>query len=155
MSGEDERKRSSQPMDTTIVRGMLNLKNVPLFSGLSAEQLLPVARVIKWMNFHRGDVIMSEGEEGRWFYQLLDGTVSTSRRGRPAGRLEPGDCFGETELFDQEEVITTVVASSEVIVLRISKEDLQGLIELHPFLAGNLIQLFVKQIREEGARWRR
>jgi CRP-like cAMP-binding protein len=57
-----------------------NLRQVELFQDLRDEQLLEVAKLCELQWKTRGDFIMREGDEPRWFYILLRGEVSISKK---------------------------------------------------------------------------
>lgn len=150
MKSDETKQKSRQHVHTTLMRGMFNLKEVPLFAALSAEQLLLIADIAIWDTYQINDVICHEGEEGNYFYIIVSGTVETLRKGKHMAELGIGDFIGETECMEQGIIPLTAYARSDVLLIRIMRDDLQGLIELYPVIAKNLIDVLVKRIRTES-----
>ena len=71
------------------------LKGVPLFAGLTPQQLRRVAEVGRVRLFRAGTAIVHLAEPGDTFYVILDGNALVVREtGRPL-KLHAGDFFGE------------------------------------------------------------
>ncbi len=76
------------------------LRNVPLFSGLSAKELMSLSRLMDEIDLKPGTVIIREGNTGGEFFIVLEGTIEVKRKGRRLARLGPGDYLGEIALID-------------------------------------------------------
>lgn len=80
------------------------LAGLPLFSGLTPEELSAVAGLGLTRAFSRGQIIFSEGEEGRGFHLLIEGRVKVFKTS-PEGKEQilhiwgPGQIFGEVPVF--------------------------------------------------------
>src|SRR6185436_11573075 len=116
---------------------VLRLKRIHLFKGLKDEQVLEFAKELQPRVYKPGDIIFEEGEEGQHFYLINRGQVKVLRRGphgeqRLVATLVAGDYFGEAALLYGRRRSATVKADGEVEVLRLSKEDFDGLLRHHP-----------------------
>ena len=88
------------------------LKQVPLFSGLSQRQLKRLARDFREREIKSGTPVMREGEKsGISFFVIVDGTATVSADGTQVGQLGPGDHFGELALISENVRSATVTAS--------------------------------------------
>jgi len=131
------------PMDMVFL-----LKSVPLFTGLSGEQLLPVADIVQRVTFERGDVVFEEGQPGLHVYLILEGEVEVIHEGEQVATLEIKECFGEMALLDQSERSASIRCLQDVVLLAISRDDFQDLLDLHPALAKGVIRVLTRRLRE-------
>ncbi|MBV8636074.1 MAG: cyclic nucleotide-binding domain-containing protein, partial [Burkholderiaceae bacterium] len=79
------------------------LAKMPLFEGLSKKELGIVAGLMHTREYHGGEVIFDEGEQGQAIYLLLEGEVAICRQGHADGgflaKLRDGEFFGELGLL--------------------------------------------------------
>jgi CRP-like cAMP-binding protein len=54
------------------------------------------------------------------FYIIVEGTVDVGRHGRRLGRLEGGECFGETSYVRGAKRTATITAHGSVTVMKVS-----------------------------------
>ena len=73
-----------------------------------------------WQAHARGDEIVRAGGIDDRFYVIVTGTCSVERDGKMVGRLEAGDCFGETSYLRGAKRQAAVVAGDGVTILRVS-----------------------------------
>ncbi|HWP56943.1 MAG TPA: SLC13 family permease [Candidatus Acidoferrales bacterium] len=111
--------------------------NIPLFSGLSREDIAKVLGKLEEKLFPAGATIVSQGEKGDSFYIIRSGIVRVVREGE-AGRSETigvmgaQECFGEMALLSGESRSATIIAVKDTVVWRLSREDWDDLITKHP-----------------------
>jgi CRP/FNR family cyclic AMP-dependent transcriptional regulator len=75
------------------------LKSVPLFAGCSKKELEVLASIADEIDLKEGSVLTQEGQPGREFFVLVEGSVDVTQGGDPIARLEGGDWFGEIALM--------------------------------------------------------
>lgn len=80
----------------------------------------PSAKIVEFKN---GDVIIEEREESTEVYFLLDGTVNVFENGAARGSLSASEVFGETSAITYDRRTASVVASSDVVALKVDGED--------------------------------
>jgi|GEM_PF-1350900 len=132
----------NDPMDMVFL-----LKGVPLFAGLSGEQLLPVADIAHHVEFERGDVVFEQGHPGLHVYLILSGAVEVIHDGDVVATLGEKQCFGEMALLDQAERSASIRVLKDVELLAISRDDFQDLLDLHPALAKGIIRTLTQRLR--------
>ena len=71
------------------------LGRVPLFAGCSKKELEALALIADEIDLSYGAVLTREGQPGREFFVLVEGTVDVNQGGDDVGTLEAGDGFGE------------------------------------------------------------
>lgn len=133
---------TNDPMDMVFL-----LKGVPLFAGLSGEQLLPVADIAHLVTFERGDVVFEQGHPGLHVYLILAGSVEVIHDGDQVATLGEKQCFGEMALLDQGERSASIRVLTDVELLAISRDDFQDLLDLHPALAKGIISTLTQRLR--------
>ena len=75
------------------------LKQTPLLAELGRRDLEEVGRLVDEIDVAAGKVLMRQGETGREFFVLVDGSVGIDRDGARVRDLGPGDFFGEIALL--------------------------------------------------------
>jgi CRP/FNR family cyclic AMP-dependent transcriptional regulator len=111
------------------------LKKVPLFSGCSKGELRELALVADEIDLREGRTLVREGQPGREFFVLVDGSVRVSRGGRKLADLGPGDWFGEIALLTNTPRTATVTATSPIRVLVVTDRSFRQLVERIPKIA--------------------
>ena len=125
------------------------LRDLPLFSGVSARHIRKVAALTRGARFATGATIVKSGEAGDDFYVILEGSASVLRRGGlPPIAIGPGAYFGEMSLLDGGERSATVVADSDVVCLRLSRAPFLKMLKSEPEIAVALLRELSRRIRE-------
>lgn len=135
---------------------MLNLqvlKNVPLFSSLSDDQLRMLQPVLQQRSYPRSAFVLREGEDTDALYVILSGRVKVlipDEQGREVilAVLGPKDFFGEMGLFDDQPRSASVETLEPCQMLRLSKGGFLGTIKDNFELAMVVIRNLIKRLRE-------
>jgi CRP-like cAMP-binding protein len=95
------------------------LADVPLFAGLSRDELARVATWLEARHADTGERICGEGSPGYSFFVIESGAASVTSDDGAARMLGPGDFFGEIALLETGRRTATVTASAplELLVL--------------------------------------
>lgn len=116
---------------------------------IDADILITWGAIAK--KFQKGDFIFHEGDQPRFYYQILEGTVkmfNTNLDGKEFTQSEfkTGQSFGEPPLFINENYPSSAVACQDSIILKISKEKFLKILDEYPVFQKKLITLFAKRI---------
>jgi CRP/FNR family transcriptional regulator, cyclic AMP receptor protein len=88
-----------------------DLKQVPLFSGLSQRQLRRLAKEFRGRLVPAGSLLTKQGEMGGVaFFVIAEGEAAVIVDGTRVGTMGPGDHFGELAMISQRERTATVQA---------------------------------------------
>lgn len=104
------------------------LRAVPLFEGLSDEQIRQVAAGSSMLGFCDGEYLVRQGEQGDSMFIVRRGDLRVEV-GMPSGGvaqvavLGPGDFFGEMSLLTGEPRSASIVARGEVDVVMLTKSE--------------------------------
>jgi serine/threonine protein kinase len=102
------------------------LRSLSFFKNFSDVELWDVLRISKWRKCADSEQILREGEIGRPFYVLAQGTVRVVKQGKWLCLLHRGDCFGEmAHLADQDfRRSADVIAKNDVLLIEINPDAL-------------------------------
>lgn len=93
---------------------ILMAKKVPIFRGISEEQINQLATSLVLKRFRRGACVFKQGEVGDMFYIVSSGEVKVLIDDKQVRLLGAGTCFGERALlFNERRSATVEVASNE------------------------------------------
>jgi CRP-like cAMP-binding protein len=96
------------------------ISRVPLFSDLSKKELGEVASIADEIDLPAGRKLVTQGELGREFFVIIEGSVKVAKNDRKVNELHAGDFFGEVALLTRAHRNATVTATSPVRVLVIT-----------------------------------
>ncbi|NNE75031.1 MAG: cyclic nucleotide-binding domain-containing protein [Acidimicrobiales bacterium] len=83
----------------------------PLFAGINDDEKERLNKLAEPASVNAGDHIIEQGEIGRQFVLLVDGTADVVRDGEVVAHLEPGDFFGEMALLGMADGVFKRTAS--------------------------------------------
>jgi serine/threonine protein kinase len=110
------------------------LRRLKFFHDFSHAEIMEVLRASSWQDYKEGEEIVKEGEMDDRFYIIVSGAVSVRRHGKQLGRLESGDCFGETSYVRGAKRTATIKADGAVSVMKVSStllEQVSASCQLH------------------------
>jgi CRP-like cAMP-binding protein len=94
-----------------------DLRTVPLFEGLTDDELARLAGQFEERTFLEGHHLTTEGASGYLFFVILEGTAGAEVDDRHVGTLGPGDFFGEVAMLgDSGRRMAVVLATSDMRV---------------------------------------
>lgn len=104
------------------------LRRFSLFAELDDRELTAIANLAKPKSYKKDDVVFYADERGDVFYLIRSGHVKvtmTSPEGKEIilSTMGPGDFFGEMALIDDEPRSATVVATSDLELMTIWRND--------------------------------
>ena len=108
------------------------LKRVPLFAGCSKKELGQVALLADELDVNRNKVLTTEGDRGREFFVLVEGSAEVHRKGRKVNTMGPGDFFGEIALVSDRPRTATVTAISPARLLVVTDRAFRELMRKVP-----------------------
>lgn len=123
-----------------------------LFSDLSDKEISEVINHMERVNFSSGDVIFKEGDEGDWFFIVLQGKVKVTRKkgwfkDQAIADLGPEDFFGEMALFENEARAATLKAVEDTSCFVLFKNNFKMQTEKHPLFKQEIEKLIGQRKR--------
>src|SRR5688500_15016423 len=98
------------------------LKEVPFFGMLSKKELAAVAKQTDEVDAGEGETLAREGDVGREFFIIMEGTAEVVRGGERIAELGAGDFFGEMALVGDDPRMATVRATSPMRVIVMTRQ---------------------------------
>lgn len=126
------------------------LKGVPLFSGCSKAELQRIAALADELDLADGATLIREGERGREFIVVVEGSVRVTRDGKTVRDLGAGDFIGEIALVSDVPRTATVTASSPVRLLVVTDRAFRALIEQMPSIATKVLQALGERLHADA-----
>ncbi len=128
------------------------LRKIPLFAACSKDELQQIAAAASTLTFPAGTVLAREGDVGREFMVIDDGTADVVIGGAVVNQLGPEDSFGEVALLDGGVRTATVVASTDVVAYVIEQREFAVLVFDSQSLARKLLIGLAKLLRSAELR---
>ena len=122
------------------------LKKVPLFSKLCKQGLQDVAHIADEIDLPAGKVMATEGDRGREFFVLLEGTADVTKSGQSINTMSEGDFFGEIALVSKMPRTATVTATTDVDVLVITERDFDALMKKSPEVGRQIAEALAERV---------
>lgn len=98
------------------------------------------------------EIIFTEGDKGHYYYQLITGLVrwvNIDDEGKECIQymVEPGECFGELTLIDNEPYAATTIADCESLIIKLNKDHFLQLLKNNPEIHFSFTKMLVKRVR--------
>ena len=122
------------------------LKRVPLFAECSKKELGEIARVSDEMDVGQGSVLTREGDSGREFFVLVDGSAEVRRKGRKINTMKSGDFFGEIALVSNRPRTATVTATGPARLLVVTDRAFRELMKRVPSIQLKVLAAVVDRL---------
>jgi CRP-like cAMP-binding protein len=119
-----------------------SLCRVPLFAGLTPQQITEIGCGAQRHAFRKGEVIAEAGAPGDGAYLILSGEAickASPDTREPAEMVEPGSLVGELAMFVEHDYATTVVAAQGwVDCLKLERATLHAQMRADPGMAEHI-----------------
>jgi CRP-like cAMP-binding protein len=125
------------------------MRNAPLFSSCSKRELAEIASLADEIDFPEGKTLIKEGERGREFFVLIEGTVDVRKEGRVLAHRGGSDCFGEMALILDAPRMATVTTTSPVRALVLTDRAFRDLIERSPDIQLKILKSLAQRLAHE------
>jgi CRP-like cAMP-binding protein len=122
------------------------IKRVPLFSEASKQELEEIAKLADEIDLPEGRAVITEGEPGREFFVLVEGTADVVRGGKKVASIGPGDFFGEIALIAKTPRNATITTTSPVRALVITDRAFRQLIDHSPQIAVGVLHALAERL---------
>jgi HEAT repeat protein len=143
--------------EENLMERLLALKQVPLFSQLSLEQLEAIQQISLEVEYLADEAIFKEGDRGGDLYLLIEGAVRIVKDfGNPQEMVlktvDAVSYFGEMAALDDERRSATVVAAVPCRLLRLEGASLKELIHQMPEISFEIMRVLIGRVREAERR---
>ena len=131
--------------------------NLPLFAGCDAAELDEILREARSIRVPKNTPVFEQGEEAHSFFVLLHGHIRATKT-TPAGQeivvryVTTGETFGVATAIGLQRYPATATAVDDSVVLAWPSGAWPRLVEQHPRLAANTLQMVGNRLQETHTR---
>lgn len=122
------------------------LREIPIFSELSKKELKQLSRLMTEIRVKEGRVLTREGEVGREFMIIIDGTAVVRRGGRKIADLGPGEFLGELAVLSGAPRTADVTATSDMTLETLNRREFMSLLDESTTIAKKVLIGAVKRL---------
>ena len=126
------------------------LRKVPLFSGIEVTKLRLLAFISQNMTYETGESLCKQGETGDCAFLILRGSadirVNTNQGEKIVASVGANDVVGEIAIICDVPRTATVVATTDMEVLTISKDDFLKLLVEFPEISLNVMRVLAQRL---------
>jgi CRP/FNR family transcriptional regulator, cyclic AMP receptor protein len=127
------------------------LREIPLFSRFSEEELRQIAPFAEEVEVEEGKELVREGDYSYEFMAIEEGTVEVRRDGRKVAELGPGDFFGEIGLLEKSLRTASVVATSPMKLITLRGPDMRRVEKAIPEAVEQIRQVIEERRPDDAA----
>jgi CRP-like cAMP-binding protein len=114
---------SQAVMSQIILRRVLVLQKIRLFSQLSQKALVRLAHRVIEVRYAPGEVICRAGEPGDTMYGIIEGKIRVHRGDTEIATLGEGQYFGEMAIIDSSPRTADCTAMEPTVLLELHRHD--------------------------------
>jgi CRP-like cAMP-binding protein len=132
-----------------LAERMTALASVDLFRGLPEKLRKDLAHQLQYAPFGAGEAVTREGDKDDGLYMLVRGEatvrIGAGREAREVATLRPGQFFGEMSLMTGEARTATVVAATDLVTYRVTKDAFHHILQHTPEIADQIAEVLVQR----------
>ncbi|HJL42688.1 MAG TPA: DUF4388 domain-containing protein [Myxococcales bacterium LLY-WYZ-16_1] len=134
-----------------IPGAVAHLRSIPIFRALPAGFLAQLAHRIRVERYPSGETVLQKGHLSPAFFVVVEGTAEVvafadEEVSAVVRSLKEKDCFGEMSLLTGAPAAASVVATNEMTVYSISKDDFDQMLRENPFMASRFTRLMASRL---------
>ena len=128
------------------------IRSMPMFENLSEKEKKTLAKdEHSLIEFNNGDLIIQEGDESGALYLLIKGSVLITKSSGDSqirlAKLKAGELFGEMSFFTKNPRQSNVLASENVLVMKMDENFFEKLpSRIRDALKNYFIELLIKRL---------
>lgn len=129
------------------------MTNIALLESIGTEDLMQIQSYIIHKQYEEGTVILQQGEAAQYFYVIQSGSVEvliTSDTEVRVAVLGQDDFFGEMSCLTGEPVSATIRTLELTQVLRIEREGMNQLMDIHPPFMRRIMDQLLNRITKSN-----
>ncbi|MDA0746886.1 MAG: SpoIIE family protein phosphatase [bacterium] len=127
------------------------LKQTELFVNVSKSHLAQIGDEMAQVVAKAGTIIFQEGEPGDAVYLVEEGVLDIIRDGVQVVSAEAGGCVGEFALIDDGPRSASVLARTDVRLLRWDRTAFQRALDASPGVASGILKMLTAKLRQDTA----
>jgi CRP-like cAMP-binding protein len=126
------------------------IKSVPLFSHCTSREVTALAAEADELTLPEGKDLTKQGERGREFMVIVDGSARVLKNGRTINELGAGDFIGEIALLSDVPRTATVTTTSETTVLVLTDRAFKRVADKIPSVHSSLLAALSERLQADA-----
>ncbi len=126
------------------------IKSVPLFSSCSKKELEAIAAQADELVVPAGKTLTKQGDRGREFLVIVDGSAEVRKNGRKVNTLGSGDFLGEIALISGGPRTATVTTTSETDLLVLTDRAFRQLAKQMPSIHASVLKALSERLQADA-----
>jgi CRP-like cAMP-binding protein len=126
------------------------IRSVPLFAKCSKGEVELIAKLADEIDLPAGRTLMREGETGKEFFIIVEGTAEVRRGDELVATLGPGGFCGEIALVQRVPRTATVTATTPIDVLVLTGQGFASLRNRLPNLDQTVLDEITARVRADA-----
>ena len=126
------------------------LSGVSFFEGFTSDELSRVASLSGELTVGSGAVVIDQGDTGVDCYVIVEGSASVRIRDEEVATLSAGDMVGEMALIDHRPRTASIVATSDMRLLRFNSRQFRQLLAEMPKAEERVMTTLTERLRADG-----
>jgi CRP-like cAMP-binding protein len=122
------------------------LRQVPLFDRLSKRELREIAGIADELQVPASKSLAVEGESGREFMIVAEGSAEVRRGGRKVNLLTSGDFLGEIALITGRKRTASVTTREPTRLLVLTERDFRRLMREMPSIQAKVMEALASRL---------
>lgn len=124
------------------------LRSIPIFSELSKKEMRTVSRLMTQIDVKEGRALTREGEVGREFMIIMEGSAVVRRNGRKIAELGAGDFLGELAVLSGAPRTADVIATTDMVLETLNRREFMSLLDESAAIAKKVLIGAVKRLHD-------
>jgi CRP-like cAMP-binding protein len=125
------------------------IRAVPLFARCTSRELAALAAEADELVVRGGATLTRQGERGREFIVIVDGSADVSRNGRRINRLAAVDFLGAIALISEAPRTATVTTTAESLLLVLTDRAFRRVVEQVPSVQASLLKALAERLQAD------
>ncbi len=148
-------------------RMIKSLSTIKFLHLMPPEEMSRLMQLVKTRRYKSGDSIITQGNDGRELFFIIKGKVEVIRDSgdgpKTVAEMGPGDTFGEIALISECKRTADVIASGDVEVYVLEKNDYESLVKNSLALQDASVEIITERLKDisekdesfkaEAAKW--
>ncbi len=152
-SRNDDQPESTDTGEIPIGEKILLLREIDIFSGLSAEELAAIAAETREKDFGESETVIRQGETGETVYLIVEGKVAVIKELAEDNHvvldhIATGQAFGEMALIDDAPRSATIRTVSPCRFLVLHKQEFKETAMEFPRISLQICSVLSRRIRD-------
>jgi CRP-like cAMP-binding protein len=126
------------------------IRSVPLFSHCAKRELAALAAEADELSVPAGKNLTTEGDRGREFMVIVEGTADVKRNGRRINQLGPGSFVGEIALLTGVPRTATVTTTSDALLLVLTDRAFKRVVAQMPSVQGSVMTALAERLQADS-----